>query len=205
MSREGKIGAVVLAVLAAFALWYYAFQTDMWNFWVRLALAAALLATSALILTPDRTQLFQVRSRDIGIGVLSALALYAIFWVGKQIVGAIFPFASAQITSVYAHREQLDLIWIGLVLFFLIGPSEEIFWRGFVQRRLSQRLGERAALVVTTAIYALVHIWTLNLILIVAAAVVGLVWGWLSQRGLILVMLSHALWDILIFVLFPLI
>jgi membrane protease YdiL (CAAX protease family) len=100
--------------------------------------------------------------------------LYAIFWVGKQIALAILPFAADQIQSVYAKREQLDLLSIGLLLFFLLGPSEEIFWRGFVQRRLG--------LPVTTALYALVHIWTLNLILIIAAGVAGLLWGWLYQR-----------------------
>ncbi len=201
MSREA------LAVLAAFALWYFAFQTEVWNFWVRLAIAASILASSALSLTPDRTQLFRVRGRDIVIGMASALALYAIFWVGHQLALRLLPFAADQISSVYAKREQLDLVWIGFLLFFLIGPSEEIFWRGFVQRRLELSLGEPAALLMTTAVYALVHIWTLNLILILAAAVVGLFWGWLyaRERSLVSVMLSHALWDVLIFVIFPVI
>lgn len=207
MSAESKIRAVALTVLVAFALWYFVFQTDIWNFWVRLALAASLLATTALILTPDRTQLFQVRLRDIVIGVVSALALYAIFWVGKHLSVALFPFASAQITMVYTQRERLDLVWIGVLLFFLVGPSEEVFWRGFVQRRLSERFGAPGALLATAAIYALVHIWTLNLMLILAAAVVGLFWGWLYQRErrLLSVMLSHAVWDVLIFVLLPVI
>lgn len=203
MTRE--IQGVAVMALAAFALWYFAFQMDLWNFWIRISLAAALLATSALVLTPDRAQLFRVRMRDIVIGIVSALALYAIFWLGKQLAVVIFPFASAQITAVYAQKEQLDLVWIGLLLFFLVGPSEEIFWRGYVQRRLSERFNPLGALLTTTAIYAFIHIWTLNLILILAAAVVGLFWGWLYQRerNLISVMLSHALWDVLIFVLFP--
>jgi membrane protease YdiL (CAAX protease family) len=239
MSRDyALIGLIVLA----FALWYFAFQTDVWNFWVRLSLAAALLATIALIMTPDRWELFRARPRDIAIGIASALLLYAIFWVGKQLALAILPFAADQIQSVYAKRGQLDLLSIGLLLFFLLGPSEEIFWRGFVQRRLSQKgyrmlkhpaypdgspsrglalaepadlsagdagglgLGERSAWLVTTALYALVHIWTLNLLLLVAAGVAGLLWGWLYQReqNLITVIVSHALWDVSIFVLFPL-
>lgn len=196
-----------LMIIAAFILWYFAFQTDIGNFWMRISLAAALLALSALVLTPNPMKLFAVRSRDIVIGVASALLLYAIFWLGQQIALWIFPFASEQIHRVYANREQLDPLWIGLLLFFLVGPSEEIFWRGFVQRRLSERFSVQSALLVTTAIYALVHIWTLNIMLILAAAVVGLFWGWLYQRehSLLSVMLSHALWDLFIFVLFPLI
>nr|BAL59351.1 abortive infection protein [Candidatus Acetothermum autotrophicum] len=192
-------------VLAAFALWYFAFQTDIWNFWVRLTLAAALLATSALVLTPDRAALFRVRGRDIAIGVASALVLYGIFWLGKQLALVILPFAADQISSVYANRAQLDLLWIGLLLFFLLGPSEEIFWRGFVQRRLSEQFGVPGGWLIATAIYALVHIWTLNLLLIAAALVAGLFWGWLYHRtqSLVTVIVSHALWDMMIFVIFP--
>lgn len=203
MSRSAElIGLIVLA----FALWYFAFQSELWNFWARLSLAAATLALSALILTPDRAEIFQVRPRDLVLGVASALVLYAIFWVGRHVVVMVLPFASAQINAVYAQKEQLDLLWIGLLLFFLVGPSEEIFWRGFVQRRLSEHFSPLGALFTTTAAYAFVHIWTLNLILILAAAVVGLFWGWLYQRerSLISVMLSHALWDVLIFVIWPL-
>ena len=231
--------ALIGLIVCAFALWYFAFQTEVWNFWVRLSLAATLLAISALILTPDRTELFRARWRDLWVGIISALALYAIFWVGKQIALVILPFAADQIQNVYTKREQLDLLSIGLLLFFLLGPSEEIFWRGFVQRRLSQHvvhssassplhpfstltpspsplrgrgetgvrgLGERSAWLVTTALYALVHIWTLNFILIAAAGVAWLFWGWLYQReqSLLTVIISHALWDVLIFVLFPL-
>lgn len=206
MSNEREIRAIALTVIAAFALWYFAFQTEVGNFWTRLSLAAATLAASALALTPDRVKLFQFRWRDIAIGVISALALYGIFWLGKQIAPLILPFATAQISSVYANRAQLDLVWIGLLLFFLVGPSEEIFWRGFVQHQLSERFSAPAALLATTAIYALVHIWTLNLILILAAAGAGLFWGWLYQRAqsLVSVIVSHALWDLLIFVAFPL-
>lgn len=197
---------VWLAVVAAFGLWYFIFQTETWNFWLRLSLSAALLAISALALTPDYRRLFRFGRRDVVIGVASALALYAVFWVGNQMATTLLPFASADISKVYAKREQLDLAWIGLLLFCIIGPSEEIFWRGFVQRRLAELFGDRTGLLAATALYALVHLWTLNLTLIAAAAVVGLFWGWLygRERNLVVVMVSHSLWDLIVFVLLPL-
>jgi hypothetical protein len=205
MTRASLV-TVWLAVVAAFGLWYFIFQTETWNFWLRLSLSAGLLAIGALALTPDSRRLFQCSWRAVVIGVVSALALYALFWAGKGIATALLPFASADISNVYAKREQLDLVQIGLLLFFIVGPSEEVFWRGFVQRRLADLFGDRTGLLAATALYALVHLWTLNVTLIVAAAVVGLFWGWLygRERNLVAVMISHSLWDLIVFVLLPL-
>ena len=71
---------------------------------------------------------------------------------------------------------------------------------------LSERFGPTAGLFLTTAVYSLVHIVALNFMLLVAAAVCGLFWGWLYQReqSLIPVILSHSIWDVIIFVIFPL-
>jgi membrane protease YdiL (CAAX protease family) len=58
----------------------------------------------------------------------------------------------------------------------------------------------------TTAIYAFVHIWSLNFMLIVAAAVAGGVWGLLYRlfpERLWALVISHAVWDAAVFVLFP--
>jgi hypothetical protein len=87
-----------------------------------------------------------------------------------------------------------------------MGPAEEIYWHGFVQRSLSQQYGSWKGLFLTTAIYSLVHIFALNFMLLVAAAVCGFFWGWLYQReqSLIPVILSHSIWDVIIFVIFPL-
>lgn len=204
--RRAPLVTIWLAVVAAFALWYFIFQTEAWNFWLRLSLAAGSLALIALALTPDRAQLFRFRARDVLIGGVSAMALYGAFWLGQQVSTALLPFAAEQISTVYDVKAQLDPLWIGLLLLFIIGPSEEIFWRGFVQRRLADLFDRRTGLLAATAFYALVHLWTLNAVLIAAAAVVGLCWGWLYGRecNLVAVMISHSLWDLIVFVLLPL-
>jgi hypothetical protein len=86
-----------------------------------------------------------------------------------------------------------------------MGPAEEIYWRGFVQETLGGRLGKTGSLLLTSSIYALVHIVAFNFMLLVAAAVCGLFWGllFLRERNLVTVMLSHALWDVMTFVLLP--
>lgn len=206
MTQRASLRLVALFVAVALGLWYFAFQTELWNFWARLSLAVGLLALWALVLTPDRWALFAFGRREVLIGLLSALGLYLFFWVGKALSTAVLPFAAEQISSVYANKAQLSPVLIGLLLLFVLGPGEEIFWRGFVQRQLAEQWGGYAGWLATTAVYALVHLWTLNAMLVLAAAAAGLVWGWIywRERNLTSVIISHALWDLSVFVLFPL-
>lgn len=191
-------------VLLAFALWFVTFALPMGNFWTKITSSAAILAALALVLTEGKRELFK---GEFGLlfGVLSAGALYFIFWAGK-VFSSFLPFAGEQISAVYSNRSASPLWLIGLLLFFVIGPCEEIYWRGFLQRGLMTRLGQNRGWVLASIIYSGVHIWTLNAMLILAALIAGLFWGWLykSTHSLWPSMVSHALWGLLIFVLFPL-
>jgi membrane protease YdiL (CAAX protease family) len=55
-------------------------------------------------------------------------------------------------------------------------------------------------------LYAGEHIITFNFMLVVAALVCGVFWGWIykKERGIVTIIISHALWDLMIFVLCPL-
>jgi membrane protease YdiL (CAAX protease family) len=117
-----------------------------------------------------------------------------------------FPFAEGEIGSIYSMKDGTSPWLIGPLLLLVIGPAEEIFWRGFVQRQFSLKMNPTWAFVLTTAIYALVHIWAGNFMLVVAAAVVGGVWGLLYRlwpKGLWTLIISHAVWDVVVFLVFP--
>lgn len=154
----------------------------------------------------ERRALFAFKLHHLWVGVSSALVLYWIFWLGKLISPLIFPSASRQISNIYITKAQLDPLTIGLLLFFVMGPAEEIYWHGFVQRLLGLRLGPTRGVFLTASIYALVHVVAFNFMLVGAAGVCGLFWGLLYQKekSLIPVILSHSLWDVIIFVVFPL-
>jgi uncharacterized protein len=191
----------------AFILWLFTFAIPPGNFWLKLVLSASMLAAIGLILSRSHWRtLFHFKRRYLWLGPLSAILLYGIFWLGKECSTFLFPFASRQVSNVYLNKAQLDVRAIGFLLFFIMGPAEEIYWHGFVQRSLSQRYGSWKGLFLTTAIYSLVHIFALNFMLLIAAAVCGFFWGWLYQReqSVIPVIFSHSIWDVLIFILFPL-
>ena len=191
----------------AFGLWFLTFAVPVGNFWIKLCISASILATTGLTLSRGEWKsLFRFKRRHLCLGPVSALVLYGIFWLGNEVSSVLFPFASKEISSIYFNKTQLPSIVIGLLLVFVMGPAEEIYWHGFIQRAFSHRYGAVAGVLLTTAIYAVVHVVALNFMLFVAAAICGLFWGVLYQReqSLIPVIISHSLWDLIIFVLFPL-
>jgi membrane protease YdiL (CAAX protease family) len=204
---KGELTAVVVTLPVAFALWYGTFVLSEGNFWLKISLSAAILgAISLWAMGAVRGQLLMVQRRHLGLGVASAVFLYAIFWLGKFVLTALYPAAPTEIASVYARREAMPPWLIAPLLILVTGPAEEIYWRGLLQRVLVQRIGPMTGLLLATACYALVHIWTLNTALVLAAFTAGLVWGWvyLVERSLVPVIISHALWSVTIFVLLPL-
>ncbi len=191
----------------AFGLWFLTFAVPVGNFWIKLCISASILATTGLTLSRGEWKsLFRFKRRHLWLGPVSALVLYGIFWLGNEVSSVLFPFASKEISSIYFNKTQLPSIVIGLLLVFVMGPAEEIYWHGFIQRTFSHRYGAIAGVLLTTVIYAVVHVVALNFMLFVAAAVCGFFWGALYQReqSLIPVIISHSLWDVIIFVLFPL-
>ena len=200
-----KMLFTLLIAAALFFVMFSKWTSGHINFWLVMSCTAALLTTLAFAFGKEWKQQFRFNTKAVGLGVLSAIALWFVFYFGEMISTFLFSFARPQIDSVYGMREGENLTIIGLLLLLLIAPAEEIFWRGYIQRTLAGRYGKTVAFVLATAAYTLVHIWSFNFILIMAAMVVGCVWGWLYQRGanLVTLIVSHALWDVAVFVLFP--
>lgn len=206
---------LITAASVAALFWFYMFSpwTGGWpNFWLVMSCAAITLTTLALCFTPDPKALLKVEKPLLQIlgGILIAFALWGVFWVGDKLSALLFSFARPEVDAVYAMKTGLPSWGIALLLLFLIGPAEELFWRGYIQRTLSRILpGKRAAdvaLLLTTLVYALVHIWSFNFMLVMAAMVAGAVWGLIYRicpRALPALIVSHALWDVLVFVVFP--
>jgi membrane protease YdiL (CAAX protease family) len=144
--------------------------------------------------------------KKIGLGIMSAGLLYAVFFVGNEVSRIIFPFAGVEISQVYSFKQNASVLRIILFMIVLIGPGEELFWRGYLQRHWEKRFGRYWGFVFVSVLYALVHAASGNIMLVLAAGVCGLFWGFLYLRyeSIILVCVSHTLWDLMIFVFFTL-
>ena len=200
---------LIFAILTAFALWTAMFSpltAPHINFWIAMSISATILITIATFTRPSWPRDFKWSMTDILLGIAIAAALWGVFWMGDKISQFIFDFARPQVDSIYAMKDGSSSTLIAIALLLLIGPAEEIFWRGYVQRTLSQKWGANKGFIVATAIYTLVHIGSLNFMLIMAAMVCGIAWGLLYRlmpERFTAITLSHALWDAAVFVIFP--
>jgi membrane protease YdiL (CAAX protease family) len=142
--------------------------------------------------------------QKILIGIGSAAALYMIFYIGNIISPMIIPDAGEKILTIYDFKSDQSPLKIALLVFFITGPGEEIFWRGFVQRHFQEK-GLILGFVLAALIYSGVHVTSFNIMLILAALVCGGFWGllYLWKRSIVINIISHTIWVFVAFILFP--
>ena len=200
---------LILPLITATLLWFLMFNP--WiamplDFWSMMTLSGGILLTMALLIDARWMADIEVSWKGLFTGIALALVLWGIFWVGDKVASWMFPFARPQVDTIYGMKESQSEWVIGALLLFIIGPAEEIFWRGFVQRTISNRWSANTGFVVTLLVYGLVHLWKFNFMLIMAALVCGFVWGLayrLWPKQLFALIVSHAVWDALVFVVWP--
>ena len=199
----------IIGILIATVLWGVMFSP--WtaphvNFWTVMTISGIILTSYSL--WADKTCLKPIRLGlvDVLLGIGIAVALWGIFWVGDKVSSWMFNFARPQVDTIYGMKDGENPWILSFLLLFIIGPAEEIFWRGYLQNNLSKRFSPNIGFILTTLAYSLVHIFKFNFMLIMAAAVAGFIWGLLYRffpNRLGAIVLSHALWDCAVFIWFP--
>jgi len=208
--RSLSFFAAILAVLFLVPLFALR-RIGGFDFWWWMSLNVALLVSFGLF--SDKSYLNLILKdlhegllKKIGLGIISAGLLYAVFFVGNEVSRMIFPFAGAEISQVYSFKQNASELRIILLMIVLIGPGEELFWRGYLQRHWQKRYGKIQGFVFASLLYALVHAASGNIMLVLSAGVCGLFWGflYLRYRSVLMICVSHTLWDLMIFVFFTL-
>jgi membrane protease YdiL (CAAX protease family) len=189
------------AAYTAFALTFCGPRS---RFWDRMTLTGLSLGGLSLIAESDLRRT-RIGPRDVVLGLASAAGLYVIFQVGDRIARVILPRGGSEIEAIYSLRRLRSKRELAARLFTIIGPAEELFWRGLVQHRLMKAFGKPIGLVLGTAAYGGAHLVTGNFTLIGAATIAGGYWGALSAAGMSTgaLIVSHISWDVTIFLIAP--
>lgn len=200
---------LVLTLLLAAVLWTVMFSpatAPHVNFWLMMTCSALTLSVLSTVFCPGWWRHTRWNLQNIALGVAIAAVLWAVFWTGDKVSAMLFSFARPQVDAIYGVKHGADPWVLSVLMIALIGPAEEIYWRGYVQRTLSARFGANAGFAAATLLYAAVHAGSCNFILVMAALVAGVVWGGLYRlfpERFPAIIVSHALWDAAVFIWFP--
>lgn len=188
----------------AFGLFALTFRGPRKKFWDRMTGTGVVLGALALVTQPELRRT-RIGFKDILLGISSAAALYGIFHLGDRISRVLLPKGGEQIEAIYSLKRTRPRAELMARLGLIIGPAEELFWRGFLQNGLMQRFGRFWGTVLGVGAYGAVHLASGNFTLVGAATIAGAFWGGLYALGMPLggLIVSHVIWDNLIFLIAP--
>jgi len=194
----------VLGMAVAVPAFAATFRGPRRRFWSRMTLTGLMLGGLAMIANP-KLRRTRIGAREVALGAASAAALYATFQVGDRFARRFVPGGDAQIRDIYTLRELAPRGETAARLVAVIGPAEELFWRGLVQEALMRRYGRWTGAAMAAVAYSAVHVTTGNFTLMGAAGVAGAHWCALYAAGVPIgaLIVSHCAWDVWIFLIQP--
>jgi membrane protease YdiL (CAAX protease family) len=202
-SRLGDVGAAIglAAAVPAFAA---TFRGPRDRFWNRMTATGLGLGTLAVAANPSLLRT-RIGRREIAVGLGSAAVLYVTFKLGDRFARRYVPGGDRQIRQIYGLRELRPREETALRLVTVIGPAEELFWRGLVQEALMRRYGRWRGAAMAAVVYSSVHATTGNFTLMGAAGVAGAHWCILYAAGVPMgaLIVSHSAWDVWVFLVQP--
>jgi uncharacterized protein len=202
--RQIVPGALTVGLIAAQAAFAATFRGPRERFWQRMTLTG--LSLGALALATSRpARRTRIAPKDVALGLASAATLYATFKAGDRFARRFVPGGDAEIRDIYTLRTLRPKSEIATRLATVIGPAEELFWRGLVQESLMARYGRWPGAALAAMAYGGVHVVTGNFTLFGAAGIAGVHWCVLYAAGVPLgaLVVSHVTWDLWIFLVQP--
>jgi membrane protease YdiL (CAAX protease family) len=145
-----------------------------------------------------------------GVSVLIEITLE--FFFGVDIIQDLN--TGADIEILFTEGDYLSLFLLASVMILIVGTSEEILFRGFMQKGLSRSLGNLGGLLTTAFIFAMIHVFGIVLLFFetpllmlisfliafapyfIISLVFGLIYYW-RKENLIAVILTHGVYNAL--------
>lgn len=149
------------------------------------------------IARPSQTQLILTAIGVVGLIAIN-YSLHAVFVLFN------IPIAPNILTDLTDPTQYLIL---GVVSVLIIGPTEELLFRGVIQKRLTETFSTAAAIIITSGIFSLFHIQALAgssgvlasiITIFVLSGVLGILYA--RTKNLLVVMLIHGLFNMFVFI-----
>jgi len=146
------------------------------------------LTVTLLFARYEGTNLKKLGLKKVSLKILAivSLAVVPLYLLGAGIVSVLtIVFGPSPMAENYAEavmpKDAFQLTALVVISLVLVGPVEELAFRGFVQKGFENSLGKRKGLLIASFMFGLMHI-TASLYSIVTAFVGGLVLGYVWQK-----------------------
>lgn len=142
--------------------------------------------------------------RGILPGIFSGIVLYIIFYIGAFII-KVMPGGLENSVEVAFNKYSTHSLIIWLLLIVAIIPGEEIFWRGFVLKRLNQYFNPWFSNVFAALLCMVMMFPSGNFAAIIGIFVASLVWNimYSYRPSLLMLYLSHLTFAFLLLAALP--
>jgi CAAX protease family protein len=155
------------------------------------------------------SDMFHPTPRSISLGILSAIVLYLIFYAGNIGIKTLHPFGmgTSSESAIYSLIANHALyIQVFVLLFDAVGY--ESYFRGILQKYTQGRgrsTNGLRAVAISALIDSAIHLISLNLLWVVTTFIADFVWGatYYYTKDMSSNTLSHLIWDLAIFIAFP--
>jgi len=145
------------------------------------------------------------------VSLLTEIILEILFGIK---IGNGFGSGTGDVESIIISSDILSLILLSIVMILIIGTSEEILFRGFMQKGLMRSLGNKWGIIVTAFIFAMIHVIGIILIAIdtplvllisfllsfipyfAISLLLGLIYYWRNEN-LLAVIITHGVYNAL--------
>ncbi|EUJ46054.1 CPBP family intramembrane glutamic endopeptidase [Paenilisteria rocourtiae] len=190
-----------LGILLAAGLMYVTFEHAS-VFWYLYG-ASMLFLISWVVLNDELKKQFSILKSIIP-GIFSGIILYILFYIGALLLKFIPGNFDALVAKGYTKYEPESLL-IWLLLVVAIVPGEEIFWRGFVLKRLEHELVPWVAVLIMATLNGAFMLFSGNFVIALAATLASIYWGFIYIRrpSLSLLIVSHWTFNLLLLLILP--
>lgn len=148
----------------------------------------------------------QMQPRELGMN-LDNLFLYLPTGILIGIAASLVEYIILDPTPLIKNLQISNLVLIGMIMFFFVGAAEELIFRSILQTRLENVLGTKYGLLISSAIFGVMHAGTGLISEILFAASFGMVLGYFFQktRSFPFILTVHGTANVMLFGILPII
>ena len=201
MTKFKETIVLLLSLVFIFAMLTYTFQ-EKTIFWYLYAFTLLVGIAVALVFGKFEDQLPTWKYLIYGTGY--GTITYGLVKLGYNILPYIDHSVTKDISKFLSTYGPTN-IWHYLMLIFIVVVGEEIFWRGYVQQQLKRFISPVYAVFITALLFSFSLAISGFMPGALAAVVAGLLWGALYEwkKSLPLVIVSHLVFVLLLFLILP--